>query len=705
MAFKFKDQISKVKFYGSSEEQKFQNSKTDNIISKRILFLICLTAVFIVVLIARLAYIQFHQADDLAVKLETYGSQTYTSDAPRGEIYDRNYTKLVGNKNVICVTYYAPKSIKSEEITTIAKFLARNIQLDNDANSVTLRNKKDYFIMKHKKEADALVSNQERKKYQGQENEKKVIYNLQLERISEDMINNAMSQDDIEEARFEYLMNNCTSGAVVLAEGISVEEASIIGENSNFLKGIEVNTDWIRSNEQNNQLKTVLGRVTTKKEGLPAEMKKQLLALGYQNNARVGISGLESQYENILRGGDSTYTLTYDQNGNPKRVNTKEGSSGQNIRLSIDSELQQLSDSLIENELKAANSRNKYFNQMYFMMIDPNTGDILVMSGKEIDKETGEVSDFAYGNYTSSVKIGSTTKAGTLYTGFKENVIVPNTYFVDEPIVFKYTKAKKSWKTMGNINEVDAMALSSNVYMFKLVMKLANFNYVPNGPLNISMETFTKSMATLRRDLGELGLGVKTGVDVPNEGLGYRGSKTERGMLLDMAIGQYDTYTPIQLAQYTCTLANMGVKVRPHFLVDSFKKDNNGNNVVTYSYKKDIMDDVSNQTDAFQQIKKGMRACVTRSDGTTHKYWSEKPYAVYCKSGTAETYDPNDTTDYPNHLQIGYISATEDSQPLVAFVCVCYRQTVASSGDSSSTAYISNQIIDKYVEKYGLNEK
>lgn len=80
----------------------------------------------------------------------------------------------------------------------------------------------------------------------------------------------------------------------------------------------------------------------------------------------------------------------------------------------------------------------------------------------------------------------------------------------------------------------------------------------------------------------------------------------------------------------------MGKKVQPHFLIESFKSDGEGNRYTTYKFKTNVQDDVSSQADAFKQIKAGMRACVTRTDGTSHTYWSEKPYAVYCKTGTAE---------------------------------------------------------------------
>ena len=121
--------------------------------------------------------------------------------------------------------------------------------------------------------------------------------------------------------------------------------------------------------------------------------------LGYQNDSRIGVSGLEKQYEDILRGSDSSYTLNYDENGNPVVTSSKSGITGSNIRLTIDWQLQQFADQLIENELKTMNSQNKFFNKMFFTMIDPKTGEILVMSGKMIDKETGEVTDYAAGNY------------------------------------------------------------------------------------------------------------------------------------------------------------------------------------------------------------------------------------------------------------------------------------------------------------------
>lgn len=69
---------SKVRFHGFNEEKEYQNSKTEIIVSKRLIELICLTIILIIILIIRLAYVQLTQADNLNVKLETYGTSTFT---------------------------------------------------------------------------------------------------------------------------------------------------------------------------------------------------------------------------------------------------------------------------------------------------------------------------------------------------------------------------------------------------------------------------------------------------------------------------------------------------------------------------------------------------------------------------------------------------------------------------------------------------
>lgn len=79
--------------------------------------------------------------------------------------------------------------------------------------------------------------------------------------------------------------------------------------------------------------------------------------------------------------------------------------------------------------------------------------------------------------------------------------------------------------------------------MFYVAMRMAGITYVPNGPLPANLEDLKK----MRYYFNQFGLGVKTGIDLPQESAGMQTNpKIVGGLLLDEAIGQFDTYTPLQ---------------------------------------------------------------------------------------------------------------------------------------------------------------
>jgi cell division protein FtsI/penicillin-binding protein 2 len=87
----------------------------------------------------------------------------------------------------------------------------------------------------------------------------------------------------------------------------------------------------------------------------------------------------------------------------------------------------------------------------------------------------------------------------------------------------------------------------------------------------MSLNNLDYAFKTYRDMLASFGLGVKTGIDLPVESLGYSGTSKLPGHLLDFSIGQYDTYTPIQLSQYINTIANGGKRLKP-FLLKEVKR-------------------------------------------------------------------------------------------------------------------------------------
>lgn len=671
-----------IRFDGTKEVETRIKNQTDRVISRRFIILMASVGAIGVLLLIRLFITQISQQDYYNTKLIQYNTSIFNADTFRGNIYDRNYERLVYNKNINCATYYAVKNIKEEEINVIVNFLVDNIKVDTE--NITVREKKDYLIKKDPDYAKSLLSQDELKLTNDE------IYKLQIERITEDILNKQLTQKDIQYYMLFFKIQNCSAGSTVLLEGLSIQEASLIGENSNILRGIKVTNDWSREYTYEDNFGQVLGKVTTKKQGLPASTKDILLAQDYNNDSRVGTSGLEAQYEDILGGSSAKYSITYDGDGNPIVKSVSSGLKGNNIRLSIDWEIQEALNKEIESFLKARTG-GTLNNHIFITLIDPNTGEIVAMAGKQRDPETGKITDYAAGNYLSGYEIGSTIKGATVYTGYKEGVLKTGEYFMDDANGIKIagTPKKTSYKPLGYINDIQALAKSSNVYMFHIAIRLGKGNYVYDKPLYIDPSAFD----TFRKDIGELGLGVKTGIDVPNEALGYRGPVTSRqgGNLLDFAIGQYDTYTPMQMAQYVSAIANGGKRVQPHLFVESFEEDENDQKIALLQHKTKILDDVSSYQLGIKRVQMGFReGAVTGLASGVNGY-----YQAAGKTGTAEVLGGK----YENRAFIGYAPY---NNPQIAVACMSEKQSLHTTSGCNG---LSKSALTKYFDKYGVKNK
>lgn len=682
-----------IKFEGSIEKKRLQKKQQNFILNNRMLVIVCFIILSTMILVGKLYDIQVNSQDLYLVKLETYGVVEHVQDAMRGTIEDRNGVVLVNNTTSINAVYYPVSGSSSDHATLVSNFMFEHISYDVD--DITIRQKKDYFLIAFTDEVNALISDEQYAILDDSEKYNSDLYLLQISLITDELMDELMDDETLIKTMIYYNVTNTISGSTILAENLSVKEASIIGNHSALLTGVQVQTDWERNKVYGTSFSGVLGRLTTKQQGLPIESQNELVSLGLQNDSKVGTSGLESQYDTLLRGVDSTYTYQKDEYGNYYTEIVNGGTSGTNLVLSIDWELQQFADDLLEQSL-LDNTDNALFNELYAIMIDPNTGEILSMSGKQIDRSTNEFTDYADGNYKSAFLIGSTTKGGTIYSAYKNDVLYPGEVINDSYIKIQDTEIKKSWTTMGYIDDVTALARSSNVYMFHLAIRLGGGVYVEDGPLDLA----TSSFDTYRKDLGELGLGVKTGIDVPEESLGFRGAYDRRdpGFLLDFVIGQYDSYTPIQLAQYISTIANGGQRIEPTLVSSGYTIDGVGDKHTVYQNTTTILDDVSYEETAFEQIQAGFSACVNKSYGTCKTALATKSYNVSAKTGSAEVFDYSSgyAIDYANLLCIGYAGGDEGTQ--VAFVVIAPRKNVGALPNQ-----IAGQLLDKYFSLYDLN--
>ncbi|MCD8027540.1 MAG: penicillin-binding protein 2 [Erysipelotrichaceae bacterium] len=675
------------KFKGVKEEDIKIKSQPEIVISRRFKILIGAVILIGVLLLVRMYYLQVNQQEYYTTKLSQYNTSTFTKDTTRGNgnIYDRNYTRLVYNKTINCATYYTVNGITSGEIEIIVNFLIENV--DVDISSVTTRDKKDYLIMKDPDYVNSLLTDEE---LSGDDD---TIYKLKLERITDEILEEHLSDDDIRYYMLYNKIETCTSGSVVLLEDLSVKEASVIGENGDILRGVQITTDWSREYTYGSTFKSVLGSVTTKKQGLPASTQDKLLALDYNNDSRVGTSGLEEQYESILSGTPSTYTLTYDSDGNPSIEVVSSGSSGSNIRLTIDWELQTYISDLIEEVMESTSSWTEN-DEIFVCMMDPNTGEIYLMAGKQ-RQDDGTIIDYASGNYLSAYAIGSAFKGATIYTAYKENLITTSTTFNDTSAGFKIagTETKYSSRAWGTLNDIQALSKSSNVFMWNIAVLLGGGTYTYGCTLDIDESAFD----ILRRDAGDLGLGVKTGLDVPYEELGYRGKITSRlaGNLLDAVIGQYDTYTTIQMVQYVSTIANGGKRIQPHLFKETFEETSDGTKIAKLQHKVKVLDDVTSYSLGITRVQLGFRqSCI---DGLAVSYNNNGYAEVAGKTGTAQVYVGG--VEHDNKTFVGYAPYDD---PQIAIACISAQQPKDSS---SSCLTLVNAAFEKYFELYGTDDE
>ena len=524
------------------------------------------------------------------------------------------------------------------------------------------------------------------------------IENLKIARVTNEELANYTTQDYLA-AYIYYLMNVGYSfdEKVIKKEDVTDKEYALIAENVNNVKGFDVRLDWERVYPYGDVFRTILGTVSTTESGIPYELKDYYLNLGYELNDRVGTSYLEYQYESILKGEKTVYQILDD--GTRKIID--EGSRGKDIVLTIDIELQKAIEEVLEEEVINGKDypNTKYYNRSFAIISDPNTGEILAMAGKQVVLENGEykVYDYTPGIVTTPVTAGSIVKGASHAVGYKTGALKIGERRDDSCIKIANTPLKCSWTTLGSVDDIGALKYSSNVFQFHTAIKVGGGVYKYNQELNINPEAFT----IYRNTFKEFGLGVKTGIDLPVESLGYTSDSTLAGHLLDFSIGQFDTYTPIQLSQYINTIANGGYRIEPHLLKAVYNPTKDGLTDLLYEVKPVILNKITLEDKYLERIKLGFREGVV--SGIANGYVDSK-YKPAAKTGTSESFidtDGDGVIDTQTMSNTFGAYAPYDN-PEVSFVIVSpdiyYHDT--STSRAPINRIISNRISQKYFEIY-----
>ncbi|MDM5374168.1 penicillin-binding protein 2 [Bacillus bombysepticus] len=595
-------------------------------------------------LIIQLGKVQIVDGETYKNEVEKKENATVNLSVPRGKIFDREGKAVVDNKSLRTITYTKMKGIKSEDMLNTARKLAEIIEMpQEDIDKLTETDKKDFWMQINPKLAQKLVTEKEMDKFRendisGKELDKKTE-ELKRKRITDKNLQE-LTAKDLEVLAIKSKMNSGYQMVPqIIKKDVSEKEYTVISENLANFPGVDASVDWERSYVNDGLFRSVIGNISSADEGLPSDRLDYYLVRDYSRNDRVGKSYIEQQYEDVLHGTKKEVRNIADKQGNTIRTETvSKGKSGNNLMLTIDMELQKKVEESIEKILKSYKGSETMLDRAFVVMMNPKNGQVLSMAGKKLVEKDGktEVEDYALGTMTSSYELGSTVKGATVLTGFETKAIKPGTTFHDAPMKFKGTKEKRSWKDFGDLDDLRALQVSSNIYMFNTALKIAGVDYVRNSSLDIKQEYFDK----MRYYFRQFGLGVPTGIDLPNETAGQIGRKDNQpGFLLDFSIGQYDTYTPLQLAQYMSTIANGGYRMKPQIVQEireqTAQKDEIGK--VVQSIEPVVLNRVDMKEEYINRVKEGLRRVFQEGDGTGVKKFKNAPYKPAGKTGTAET--------------------------------------------------------------------
>ncbi|MBS4209108.1 penicillin-binding protein 2 [Bacillus sp. FJAT-50079] len=648
-------------------------------------------------LILRLGVVQIVNGEDAKRELEKTEDINVNTSVPRGIIFDRYYNPIVENEPQKAITYTAPKGAKQEETLEIARELAKII--DQDTKKITYRDKVDYWLMLHPDEGDAKITEAEKEKYKGKDAE---LDKLKRERVTDAELE-SLTEDELEVLAIyrEFTSGYALVPQIVKNENVTMEEFAEVSEHLSKLPGVDTTIDWNRSYVYENTLRSILGNLTT---GLPAENLQYYLSRGYSRNDRVGKSYIELQYEDVLRG-QKEKVKNITRSG--EIIGTKlvhEGKQGNNLVLTIDMELQQEIDKIIEEEILSAKGQYgaRLLDRAFVTLMDPFTGEVLAMSGKQYryneEEKKYEFSDFAAGNMTTAYVPGSAIKGATVMSGYMAGVLNVGGSQYDEPLIIKGTGTFSSHFNRGGNNQsiTDYMALvrSSNVFMYKTAIQIGDGRYQRGMPLIIDK---AKAFNQMRYYFNQFGLGVKTGIDLPGEQTGFIGSvaSAAAGNALHFSIGQYDTYTPLQLAQYVSTIANGGYRMQPQ-IVKEIREPGDGNGepgAIVREMKPNVLNRLDATDRQIEQVQKGFYGVFHDAQGTGRSFFSNKPYEPAGKTGTAETRDQ--ATDVWNLTLVGYAPY---KNPEVAMSVVVPSAYVDGASDNRINLKIGERVMDAYFD-------
>ncbi len=661
---------------------------------RRVMYLKYMIIFLFLILLVRLFDVMIIKNNEFRKKIDEINyNVVYGESTPRGRILDRNGKVIVDNKAVNTIIYKRPRGVTYKEMIDVAGSLVSHLELDY--YRMTNRAIREYYLYNSQDELDELISKDEYKLYEMRKLTNLDLEELKIKRISEEVLS-LLSDEERKTAYLFYLMRSGYSySEVIIKSNVSDYEFAYVSENNGNLVGFDTKVDWVRSYPYGDTMKSILGTVSSSTQGVPKELKDYYVKLGYSLNDRVGLSYLEKEYERYLKGVKSRYEIINSRD----MVLVREGKCGNDIYLSIDIELQVATEEIIKQEvLRAKKEANtEYFDHSSVIIQDPNTGEVLVMASKRLVGE--EFVDNAVSLMMLPITPGSVVKGASILVGYNTGALKIGEVMYDECVQIAGLKKKcSSVDDLGSINDIEALAKSSNVYQFKTAIRVNGQEYRSGMKLKFNQKSFD----TYRKMYRSFGLGVKTGIDLDGEGTGYTSIDKNAGNLLDYVMGQYESYTPLQLSQYINTIANGGSRYKVHLL----REVRDLNNQVIYEYKPYVLNRINTDGSYMKRMREGFYAVMHMRGGYGRGYIDEG-YDASGKTGTSQSFiDTNNDgiidTETITSSFVGYVPSNNPKYSIVVTSPNSSRENSNNQFMSMVTKRITREVTRKCGELYEL---
>ena len=654
----------------------------------RMLLLIAVACVIMGLYAMRLIFLQLVNGDDFKAKATNTTDYNFTVTAARGDIVDsagRRIATTATSYNVVLNKLLMGDRDLDTMLQQIVELLRENGESWNDTLLIGQPDAAGRYAFT---DDDSSASDQK------QLADMKETLGLQQYATANDVMEMLVEKNELQGFSLEwqgvlagihYEMDRQAFSNVnnfVMAENVSAATVATIKEHSLQLPGVEIVETSARSYDQSDIIPAVLGRVgkiTAEKWKVTdsnGQVTYPLREKGYNMNDVLGISGLESVYEDELRGKDGVETITRNSDGvivDTRLTTVPE--PGHTVQLTIDSNFQRAVD-------KALAENIDMINRVY------NTGTMKAAAGAVVVLDVKDGSVMAASNYpsydqnlyASNYSEYSSDPSLPLFNRALQGLYTPGSTFkpavavaaLDSGLINQYSTVYcngvynyfKDYHPRctrhghsGNIDVITAIKWSCNVFFYDVGRRLTSDVY----------DAYAY----------KLGLGQRTGVEV-GEALGRLTTKNDSNYTASLdvqaAIGQGNTVvTPIQLATYAATLANNGTRYRTHF-VKAILDTNTGE--VLSETKPEVMDVIEGTGNTFELVRQGMKQVPSTISGKISSY----PVPIACKTGTpqrSETYASG--KHYLNAMMVAYLPA--DDPQIAIGITIEYGGYGARTGD------------------------